>query len=246
MKISQEQKAENRHNIIRSAVDLIADHGYHATTMRRIAKEAGIGEATIYNYFPTKESILYGYYEDHMVSCIEALKSVADFSTFALQEQLQTLFDTSLSLLLEDRSFVDTTFPLVLLGPSRDWSRIRQIRTVFMAAVTDMLEAAVEVGEIPEQVFHELICQFVMDGYVGVVHYWLADTSDGFANTTVLIDRSLDMFCACLKADLANKLFDMASFLFKSHILSKMNCFVEPVADFKKMKRRFMEMVNER
>ncbi len=246
MKISQEQKTENRKIIIRAAVELIGENGYQATTMRGIAKKAGMGEATIYNYFPTKEIILYAYYEDHMSSCIDRLRTVEDFSSFSLQEQLQTLFATSLNLYLEDRTFVGATLPLVLLGPSRDWSRIRRIRTTFLAAVTDMLAAAVEVGEIPEQVFQELICQFLMDAYIGAVHYWLADTSEGFANTAVLIDRGLDLACALLKADLANKVFDIAAFLFKTHILTRLDRFIDPLDAAGKMKRRFMEAMHEK
>lgn len=245
MKISKEQKAENRRLIIQAAVELIAEKAYQAATMRGIARQANIGEATIYNYFPTKEGILYGFYEDHMTSCIEALKAVEDFHTFSLQEQLQTLFDTSLALLLENRSFVAITFPMVLLGPSRDWARIRPIRTTFLTAVTDMVDAAVEVGEIPEQVFQELLGQFFMDAYIGVVHYWLADTSEGFSNTSILLDRGLDMACAFLKADLANKVFDMASFLFKTHILSRLDRFAEPMVNTDTVKRRFMEATDE-
>ena len=157
--------------------------------MRQIAKVAGIGDATIYNYFPTKEAILFAYYEDHMQGCIQALTKVADFNTFTLQEQLQTLFETGLEYYLADREFVAVTFHRVWLRGSRDWARVKPIRSAFLEAVNDMLAAAVDVGEIPEPVFQELIGQFFMDAYIGVVHYWLADESEGFANTSVLIDQ---------------------------------------------------------
>ena len=75
-----------------------------------------------------------------------------------------------------------------------------------------MLAAAVDVGEIPEPVFQELIGQFFMDAYIGVVHYWLADTSEGFARSSVLIDQGLDLACAMLKAGIANKIFDITVF----------------------------------
>jgi AcrR family transcriptional regulator len=242
MKISQAQKSENRKTIIRAAVDLITEKGFKATTMRRIAKAAGVGDATVYNYFPTKEAILYAYYEDHMLACIDALKSVEKFHTFSVQEQLQTLFGTSLNLYLPDREFVSGTFGLVLLSGSRDWAQVKRIRTAFLAAVNDMLAAAAEVGEIPDQVFQELIGQFFMDAYIGVLHYWISDTSDGFTNTTVLIDRGLDLACAMLKAGIANKLFDLAIFLFKNHVLGKLGRFVEPFKNAGTAKRRFMEI----
>lgn len=246
MKINKAQKKENRRAIINAAVDLISDKGFKSSTMRSIAKAAGMGEATIYNYFPTKEAILYAYYEDHMHACIQRLKEVDDFHNFSLQEQLQLLFDTSLNLYLAEREFVSETFGMVFLGGSREWPRTKAIRDIFLAAVQDMLASAEEVGEIPEQVFEELMGQFFMDAYLGVVHYWLNDGSDGFANTSVLIDRGLDLASALLKAGVANKLFDMAIFLFKTHVLSRLDLLAEPFKAAGAVKRRFMEAMDEK
>ena len=149
MKISQDQKKANRKTILRAAAELIAEDGLKATTMRKIAKAAGVGDATIYNYFPTKEAILYGYYHDHMQTCVEALKSIPDFSTFTLQEQLQTFFDTSLNAYLPDRDFVAQTFRLVLLGTSRDWAKIKPIRTLLSGKVVGKDNASWPSGSGP-------------------------------------------------------------------------------------------------
>ncbi|MGD8847482.1 MAG: TetR/AcrR family transcriptional regulator [Desulfobacteraceae bacterium] len=246
MKISKEQKAENRSAIIRAAVDLISEKGFKSASMRQIAKAAGVGDATIYNYFATKEAILFGYYEDHMQACIRALKELEAFHTFSLQEQLQTLFETSLELYMADREFVAETFRRVLLSGSRDWGRVKPIRAPFLAAVNDMLTAAAEVGEIPEPVFLDLICQLFMDTYIGVVYYWLADRSQGFANTSVLIDRGLDLGCAVLKAGIANKVFDFTIFMFKNHILNNLDFFMQPAKSVSQVKRRFMENLDDR
>lgn len=244
MKISQEQKAVTRKAIIRAAVELIEGSGFKTATMRQIAKAAGVGDATVYNYFSTKEHILYAYYLDHMQACIEALRSIPDFNTFTLQEQLQALFDTSFNLYLADREFVTRTFRRVLLGGSRDWSQIKPVRALFLSAVNDMLGAAVEVGEIPDQVFEELLGQFFMDAYIGAIIYWLADTSDNFHNTGVLVDQGLGLACAVLKAGIANKIFDMAAHLFKTHILSRMEHFIDPMRQAGRVKRSFMESMN--
>jgi AcrR family transcriptional regulator len=245
MKISQEKKARNRRDIIRAAADLVGDKGFKSATMRQIARTAGLGEATIYNYFPTKEAIVYAFYADHMQDCIDDLKNVEHFETFSLQEQLQTFFDASLNRYLDDRSFVQETFRLALLGASRNWPHIRPIRSAFIAAVQDMIAAAVEVDEIPDQVFQDLLGQLFMDAYIGVVMYWLDDRSDGFENTSVLIDRGLDLTCALLKAGVANKLFDMAVFMFKTHILDRMEMLVTPVKTAAAVKRRFMEALDD-
>lgn len=245
MKISHQQKIENRRIIIAAAVELIGEDGFKGATMRKIARLAGIGDATIYNYFPTKEAILYGYYEDHMRACIDALKKVPDFHTFNLQEQIQTLFDTSQTLYLPDREFVSKTFRQTMLTGSRDWGRIKPIRAIFLSAVEEMMSAASEVGEIPDQVFGDLIGQFFMDAYLGVVIYWIEDTSDGYNNTNMLVDRGLDLACAMLKAGIANKAFDMAVFFFKTHIIDKMEGFITPLQTAATVKRKFMEGLDD-
>ena len=58
MKISKQQKLENRRKIIESAVDLVIEKDLKSATMREISRHAGIADATIYNYFPTKEAIV--------------------------------------------------------------------------------------------------------------------------------------------------------------------------------------------
>ncbi len=80
---------------------------------------------------------------------------------------------------------------------------------------------------------------------VGVVSYWLGDTSDGFANTHVLVDRGLDLACALLKAGVANKIFAMAVFLFKTHVLGRMELLIDPIKGAGQAKRRFMERVRD-
>ena len=245
MKISQDQKQANRKAIIRAAVEMIEMAEVNGVSMRSIAQKAGMGDATIYNYFPNKEAILFGYYHDHMSDVIEALKTIGDFHTFNLQEQLQTLFNTSLSLYAPDREFVAKTFRTVFLSGSRDWKQTKPIRTLFLSAINDMLAAAVEVDEIPEPVFSDLIGQFYMDAYIATIVYWLGDGSEDFQNTDVLVDQGLNLSCAMLKAGIANKIFDIAVFLFKNHVLNKIDYLVEPLKKAHQVKRAFMERMDD-
>lgn len=240
MKISTERKMENRLTIIRSAVEIITEKGLKATTMKAIAKGAGLGEATIYNYFPTKEAILFAYYEVQLQDCTERLKSIEGFNKFSLQEQLQTLLETNLELFLADREFVQETFKTIFFSLFHQYKQLQAIRSLFFRIITEMFEAAEEAGEIPEQAFQEILFQFIWDYYIGVIIYWLNDSSDQFSDTSVLIDKSLNLACSFLKAGIVNKLFDMAQFLFKQHVLTRFGFFRSQVDNLHKMKREFM------
>ena len=48
-------KIEKRKEILRKSIDLMYLQGYHGTNVRELAKEAGLGKSTFYNYFVSKE-----------------------------------------------------------------------------------------------------------------------------------------------------------------------------------------------
>ena len=60
-----------------AAVGLIARHGYEAVSMRRLAAEIGLQAAALYNYFPTKEDLLFTLMREHMEG-LAAAWSAAD------------------------------------------------------------------------------------------------------------------------------------------------------------------------
>jgi AcrR family transcriptional regulator len=240
MKISKAQKKVNREKIIAAMVGLVIKKDLKSATMREIAREAGLGDATIYNYFPTKEAMVCGYYEDKFDQVTRKLTEIDNFNEFTFQEQLQTLFETKLELFLPDREFLEKTFKTTFFALSQHYSRIRPIKEKFMAIVEDIFEAATEVGEIPDQVFRELTIQCFWEYYIGVVVYWLGDDSDQFSSTSILIDKTIDLAGTVIRTGIGNKVFDMGIFLFKNHILSRMDLVRERVETLHGIKKKFM------
>lgn len=62
-------KQDKRDEIVRAALELIAEHGFHGAPMAMIADKAGVGAGTIYRYFENKDVLineLYGEIEDRM------------------------------------------------------------------------------------------------------------------------------------------------------------------------------------
>ncbi|WP_018655184.1 TetR/AcrR family transcriptional regulator [Actinomadura flavalba] len=64
--------SERRDHLVRLAADLFAEKGFQATTVRDIAKEAGILSGSLYHHFDSKESIvdeiLSGFFEEIMAA----------------------------------------------------------------------------------------------------------------------------------------------------------------------------------
>src|SRR5713226_8827892 len=55
---------------------LVSKNGLRAVTMSQIAKETGIGRATLYKYFPSVEAILVAWHERHIGAHLEHLAAL--------------------------------------------------------------------------------------------------------------------------------------------------------------------------
>ncbi len=238
--ISEKQNLEKREKMIRSAVDTISKNGIKGATMSEIARRASVGSSTLYNYFPTKEAIVCAYYEKQLDLSAQKLREIDRFNEFSLQEQLQAFFEAQLEVLLPDRGFVDVTFRAVTISSNRDDHYSKPIRRSFSCIIADFFEAAIEVDEVPDQVFLAQIYDFFWYYNVGLVLYWLKDSSNQFENTTVLLDKSLDLAVSFFKAGIVNKVLDIVTFLFKNHVINRLDIIRDPVESFHKVKRQFM------
>ncbi len=57
-------KSEKRDEIVRAALELIAEHGFHGAPMAMIAERAGVGAGTIYRYFENKDVLINELFRD--------------------------------------------------------------------------------------------------------------------------------------------------------------------------------------
>ena len=59
------------------ALQLIADHGFEAMSMRRLATAVGVQSAALYRYFPTKQALLADLMTSHMKQLLAAWDDVS-------------------------------------------------------------------------------------------------------------------------------------------------------------------------
>ena len=58
------QKNDKREEIVRAALELIAENGFHGAPMAMIAERAQVGAGTIYRYFANKDILITELYQD--------------------------------------------------------------------------------------------------------------------------------------------------------------------------------------
>ena len=69
--IQQKVIEARRNQILDAATHVFATQGFHPTTIKDIAKEAGIADGTIYNYFQNKSALLIGIFERMKASILQ-------------------------------------------------------------------------------------------------------------------------------------------------------------------------------
>jgi TetR/AcrR family fatty acid metabolism transcriptional regulator len=90
--------AVRRGQILDAAAAVFADKGFHATTIRDIARAAGIADGTIYNYFENKTALLLGIFDrmrenvriDVDVSALD-LRDVGGFLGYFIRQPLSAM-----------------------------------------------------------------------------------------------------------------------------------------------------------
>ncbi|MFD3189031.1 TetR/AcrR family transcriptional regulator [Sedimentitalea sp. HM32M-2] len=84
-----------------AALQLFAQHGYAAVSMRQIAGKVGVQAGALYNYTPDKQSLLFGLMKGHMEDLLAAraereapgdpMGQLEDFTRFHIAFHLQRL-----------------------------------------------------------------------------------------------------------------------------------------------------------
>jgi AcrR family transcriptional regulator len=71
--LRERKKEQTRQSIAETAWRLFAERGYDRVSVAEIARAAGVAEATVFNYFPTKEDLFYSRLEAFGDQLVEAI-----------------------------------------------------------------------------------------------------------------------------------------------------------------------------
>jgi AcrR family transcriptional regulator len=131
-----EKKSDaTRRHLLERALELFQKHGVEATTMRDIAKAAGMSLGAAYYYFPSKEALVFAFYEENQ----EAVERIE--LTGSLRDQVAALLHAKLRSIHDQRHMLGTIVQR-LIDPGDPLS-------AFSAQTTGIRERALEVFARP-------------------------------------------------------------------------------------------------
>lgn len=189
--------AENTDELIlRTALDLFRSRGFEVTTMRDIARGAHVATGAAYYYFPSKEAIVFAYYEQvqrlHAEKVRQAWKGNA-----TLRARLGILWHSKLDLLKDDRRFLGALFrytgdpghPLSVFGKGSQTQRAQSLE-LFREALS---------GPGFTEEWRQLLPAILWLAYLGMVLSLIYDESEGQRKTHQVVDGVLDLLVQAIE-----------------------------------------------
>jgi AcrR family transcriptional regulator len=184
--------ARTRRLILDTALRMFREQGYAATSMRAVARQAGVAVGNAYYYFPSKEHLILRFYDDlqgeHRAAATAVLTSSTDFAT-----RLAGVLHAGIDVSAPYHTFA-TSFFKVAADPDSPLSPFSaesaSAREASISLFRDVLEGArIRVDDELRRELPELMWL----AYMGVVLYWVHDRSPDQRKTHLLIDRAVPL-----------------------------------------------------
>ncbi|WP_030461251.1 TetR/AcrR family transcriptional regulator [Kitasatospora sp. NRRL B-11411] len=138
----------NREQLLEVATRVLASPGAE-TSMRAIAREAGVGIATLYRHFPTRESLVEAVYRDQVVRLTHGARELLD--TLAPAAALRCWMDLFGNWIATKNGMLDTLLALIESGTVGH----ADTRDELLNAISSLLDAGRAAGDLRPDVTAE-------------------------------------------------------------------------------------------
>jgi AcrR family transcriptional regulator len=178
--LRERKKERTRRAIAETAFELFASKGFDRVTVAEVARRAEVSEATVFNYFPAKEDLVYGQLETFEDAMIQAVRDRAP-DTSILEAFRNFLLRSEGLVQAKDPGSVArlTSMTRIITGSQALLTRERLVHDRYTRALADLIadETSARPGDVgPWVVAHALVG----------VHRGLID----FVRTQVLAGRT--------------------------------------------------------
>ncbi len=158
--------------IIQAALEVIAENGYHASQVSKIAKKANVADGTIYLYFKNKEDILISVFRERMGQFIHKIKNAIEDKETA-SEKLLTLIQMHYAQLTESPYLAKVT-QLELRQSKPELRReINKVLKSYLDVIDSIIEHGINEKEIRDDIHPRLMRQMIFGTIDETVTTWV-------------------------------------------------------------------------
>lgn len=193
--VRRAQKEATRNRVIGAARERFNTQGYQGTTIREIARDAGVSVGSVFTTFASKGEILSQVMTDRLDGLYAELDRVMPHLRGATLERLRTMF--AIHFAFEVRH---TRLFLAHIAAAYDWTLPATATPMgknqrLQGVIRDCLEKGVAEGDVRAEVDHQEIIDLLMAAYAWVYRLAAWNDADAAAMTTVM-DRQIALIAA--------------------------------------------------
>ncbi|MGW3725114.1 TetR family transcriptional regulator [Streptomyces sp. NPDC000851] len=179
---------QTRALILETAMRLFRERGYDRTTMRAIAKEAGVSVGNAYYYFASKEHLVQGFYDRIAAEHQAAVRDVLDRET-DLEARLAGVLKAWLDVATPYHEFAvqffknaaDPDSPLSPFSPESEHARVEAV-----SVHREVLAGSR--AKVPEEL-RDVLPELMWLAQMGLCLYWIFDRTEGRERSYRLAER---------------------------------------------------------
>ena len=164
---------ERVQQLLDAAMAVFARRGYAAATVDAVAERAGVAKGTVYQYFKSKEELLFAVFDRWVAQYFAALSARVPATGVSAEEQLRRLAQAAVELAGDVEDLYPLTFEFWAASASlglreRFLAQFRSVYDLFRDYVAGILRRGIEAGEFSPDVDAEAVAaMFVgaLDGF---------------------------------------------------------------------------------
>ncbi len=188
----QSQKEATRRRVMDAARELFDSQGYQGTTIREIARSAGVSVGSVFTTFASKYDVLSQVMQDRLDGLYCELDRVMPHLRGATLDRLRTMFAIHFAFEVRHKrlflAYISATYDWTLPASATPMGRNRQL----MDIIAECLAKGVAEGDVSPNVERQEIIDLLMAAYVWV--YRLAAWHDADAEAmTEVMDRQIGL-----------------------------------------------------
>ena len=184
------QVGATRDRIMAVALDLFQSKGVAESTMREIAKNAGLSLGAAYHHFESKDAIVFEHFlrtiEEQNRRALARMEKTRDF-----RERVEVALWSGLEIRLNDKKLM-AALARIVIDPENPNSIFSTRSQMLRSKAEGIFRLAVEVDEVPEA-SRPLLASALWALQLGLVLKMLYDDSPGNRDTRAILDGVLDL-----------------------------------------------------
>jgi AcrR family transcriptional regulator len=147
-------RANNRIDALRdTAAELFAENGFHETTMRNIARQAGMLPGSIYYHFPSKEDLLAAVYEEGVNRLISRIDAADPGEAAPPWARLEAVITAHVEAILDRSAYARVMIRVLPDAAPRAAARLIELRDSYESRITEVISGLTLAPGIDRRLF---------------------------------------------------------------------------------------------